>query len=182
MKLFAKLTMCFVVGSICGMKPPAARGEPAPTRYRGLPAELTINQLSERMVQVVLAPLDEATGAARPEPASSVVVEQRPQLMLRRRTLEGAEEVTLGKLTIEIEPHPLAISIRRPDGDIVQTLSFEEEGDTMSFRAAAPLLGMGEGAQQLDRFVGTMTTAPRSTTSGGNLLGRGSSGMTTSGD
>ena len=38
------------------------RGEAAAINYRGAPAELKINGLSERTLQIILAPLDETTG------------------------------------------------------------------------------------------------------------------------
>jgi alpha-glucosidase (family GH31 glycosyl hydrolase) len=123
-----------------------------PIRYRGAPAELSINKLSDRTLQIVLSPIDEATRAPRPEPASSVFVEQEPQSVLRSRELDSAgQTIPFGKLSVKIDPTPLSISLVRSNGDLVQSLRLDEDSGMISFRADAPVLGMGEGAQQLDR-------------------------------
>ncbi|HJQ81565.1 MAG TPA: hypothetical protein VJ828_16505, partial [Lacipirellulaceae bacterium] len=123
-----------------------------PIRYRGAPAELAINKLSDRTLQIVLSPIDEATGEPRPEPRSSVLVEQEPQSVLRSRNLDdGGQDIPVGNLTVKIEPAPLSISLLRSNGDVVQSLRFDKDAGTISFRAKAPVLGMGEGAQQFDR-------------------------------
>jgi alpha-glucosidase/alpha-D-xyloside xylohydrolase len=123
-----------------------------PIRYRGAPAELSINKLSDRTLQIVLAPIDEATGEPRPELPSRVFVEQNPQSVLRSRELDTAgQSVSLGKLALKINSTPLSISLVRSNGDAVQSLQFDDDGGTITFRTAAPVLGMGEGAQQLDR-------------------------------
>ena len=57
----------------------------------------------------------------------------------------------LGKLIVKVDARPLSISLVRQDSEVVQTLKFNEDGDSISFRTEAPVLGMGEGAQQLNR-------------------------------
>src|SRR5262245_27788324 len=71
----------------------------ADVRYRGGKAELTVSAVSDRTVQVVLAPLDDK-GKPRPAPPSTVLVEQKPQLKLRTRELAKAREVSAGKLRV----------------------------------------------------------------------------------
>jgi alpha-glucosidase/alpha-D-xyloside xylohydrolase len=110
-----------------------------------------ISEISEQTLQIVLAPIDESTGEPRPAPASSVTVELEPKEKLRRRALEANEQVDVGNLRVEVIANPIAITIRRPSGETVQTLSFDAKGDAVSFRTDAPVLGMGEGAQQFDR-------------------------------
>jgi hypothetical protein len=122
----------------------------APLRYSHHPAELSLSAVSERTVQIILAPLDEK-GKARPALPSTVLVEQKPQLKLRRRELSGAEEVSVGKLRVQVKPQPLTLSIRGPSGKLVQELTFADADGSMSFRVRAPVLGMGEGAKQFDR-------------------------------
>jgi hypothetical protein len=62
----------------------------APIRYAGNAAELSVSAISEHTVQIVLAPLDEK-GQARSAPPSTVLVELRSALKLRRRELSRAE-------------------------------------------------------------------------------------------
>jgi alpha-glucosidase/alpha-D-xyloside xylohydrolase len=125
--------------------------EPVEIRYRDMPAELVISQISDRTLQIVVAPIDESAGEARPAPPSSVTVPLDPQEKLRRRALESAEQITVGRLRVEVKADPLTVTVRRPSGETVQTLAFDAAGDTLSFRTDATVLGMGEGAQQFDR-------------------------------
>src|SRR5262245_36161021 len=119
-------------------------------RYGGASAELSVSAMSDHTVQIVLAPLDEK-GKPRPAPPSTVLVAQKPQLKLRRRELTGAEEITAGKLRIQVKAAPLTLSVRGPSGKVVQELVFADADGAMGFRTDAPVLGMGEGAQQFDR-------------------------------
>jgi alpha-glucosidase (family GH31 glycosyl hydrolase) len=145
----AKAAWCIAVASGYLLAPSFSRGQPTPIRFHDAPAELSISEVTDHTLQVILSPIDDETGQPRPEPPSNVLVEHRPQVKLRRGSLQADEKITIGKLIVEVKPKPLAIAIRRPNGDLVQELTFD--GDTMSFRAEAPIFGMGEGAQQLDR-------------------------------
>src|SRR5688572_8790359 len=109
----------------CASTVAIVRCEAAEVRYRDTPAELAINQISERTVQIVLAPLDESTGEPRPMPPSGVTVELQPQEKLRRRRLEAAEQIAVGPLRIEVKAEPLTITVRRASGEVVQTLTFD---------------------------------------------------------
>ena len=119
-------------------------------RYAGSPAELSVSAVSERTVQITIAPLD-GKGTRRAAPPSTVLVEQRPDLKLRRRELNDTEEVAVGKLRVRVKAKPLTLSVRGPGDKVVQELTLAEADGSLSFRAAAPVLGMGEGARQFDR-------------------------------
>jgi hypothetical protein len=125
-------------------------GAAEPLRFKDSRVELTVSAVSNRTVQVVVAPLDEKE-TARPGPPSTVLVGERPRVALRRRELAGAEEVSAGKLRVRVKPGPLTVSLKGPSGKVVQELAFSEADGTMTFRASAPVLGMGEGAKQFDR-------------------------------
>jgi alpha-glucosidase/alpha-D-xyloside xylohydrolase len=119
-------------------------------RYGGSPAELSLSAVSERTVQVVLAPLDEH-GKVLPAPPSTVLVEQQPRLQLRRRELAGAEEVAAGKLRVRVNPNPLTIAVTGPSGKVIQEVVVAGDDGALTFRTAAPVLGLGEGGPQFDR-------------------------------
>jgi alpha-glucosidase/alpha-D-xyloside xylohydrolase len=120
-------------------------------RRAGEPAELSIQEISERTIRIELAPLDER-GVPRAEAASSDLVPFPSQEKLRIRELGSSKEIRAGKLRVRVDPNPLTISLRSSDGSQVQTLSFETSTNTaFSFRTDSPVLGMGEGEQQLDR-------------------------------
>ena len=127
-----------------------------PIRYAGKPAELSISAVSEHAAQIVLAPLDDQ-GRAPSAPPSTVLVEHQPQLKWRRRELSAATTVSAGKLRLEVKPQPLTIVIHNAAGKVVQEFVFTEADGAMSFRADAPILGMGEGARQFDRRGGLYT-------------------------
>lgn len=58
----------------------------------------------------------------------------------------------LRALTVTVTRQPLTISVRRKDGKLVQELKFDDSTNgAFSFRTEAPVLGLGEGAQQFDR-------------------------------
>jgi alpha-glucosidase/alpha-D-xyloside xylohydrolase len=137
-----------LVLAACVLNPAAALG--ADVRYGGGRAELSLSAVSERTVQIVLAPLDEK-GKARPAPPSTVLVEQRPQLKLRCRELTEAKDISVGKWRVRVKPGPLTVTIQGPAGRVVQELTFAEADGSVRFRTAAPVLGLGEGAEQFDR-------------------------------
>jgi alpha-glucosidase/alpha-D-xyloside xylohydrolase len=123
-----------------------------PIRYREAPAELAINKLGDRTLQIVLAPIDDETGEPRPEPPSRAFVDQELRPVLRSRELDdGGQTIPFGSLSVKVGAKPLSVSLLRSNGDVLQSLRFDDDGGKISFRAAAPVLGMGEGAQQLDR-------------------------------
>jgi hypothetical protein len=70
-------------------------------RYAGAPAELSVNVMSDRTVEIVLAALDER-GAARPAPPSTALLSIEAQLILRTRELKQAQEVAAGKLLLKL--------------------------------------------------------------------------------
>lgn len=121
----------------------------ATVRYGGHNAELAVSSVSERTLQIVLTPLDEKE--AHSAPASTVMVEQRPKLLLRRRELAGPEEVVAGKWRLRVRPGPLTLSLLGPDGKVVQELVAGEADGSLTFRTDAVVLGLGEGGRQFDR-------------------------------
>src|SRR5262245_24153987 len=142
-------------------------------RYRGDRAELTVAAVSERTEQVVLTPFDEKD-KPRTSPPSTVLVEQKPDVKLRCRELTEVKEVPSGKVTVKVKPGPLTVTIAGPSGKVIQELSFGEDG-SMTFRADAPVLGMGEGGQQFDRRghyhrLVNGQVAPLLATHGGTIL------------
>jgi alpha-glucosidase/alpha-D-xyloside xylohydrolase len=126
---------------------PAAAG---PVRYCGDKAELVVSEVSDWTVQVALAPLDDKDNP-RAAPPSAAFLPLPLREKLRRRELDGPEEVRAGKLHVVIRPGPLTVSVRDDRGKVVQELAVAEDDGTVTFRTDAPVLGLGEGAKQFDR-------------------------------
>lgn len=168
------LTLCLVIGSFHSprsMKGVAAQ-EPAPrssTKAGALDTptesggpgdaaaaskrdrELVISEVSEHTLRILVAPLDER-GRPRLAAPSTVLVPFSSRERLRSRDLAGVGEVAAGRLLVDVRADPLVITVRRPDGSLVQELAFDDgPAGSVTFRTQAPVLGLGEGAQQFDR-------------------------------
>jgi alpha-glucosidase/alpha-D-xyloside xylohydrolase len=121
-------------------------------RFAGKKAELIISEASERMVRVQLLPLDPQGRIQEPTVSSTVLVPFSSTEKLRARELGAERSLHAGKLQLSIKTSPLSVSMRRPDGKLVQELVFGEGTNALlSFRTEAPVLGLGEGANQFDR-------------------------------
>ena len=129
---------------------PTPRGERI--QFGGVPAELVISQISERTLRLELKPLD-AQGQAQTAVPSPVLDSFPMTGKLRLRELVGEKQLRVGQLRVSIKPQPLTVTVRRADGKLVQELGFDESNGTnsISFRTDGPVLGLGEGAEQLDR-------------------------------
>src|SRR5207247_6612710 len=122
-------------------------------RFAGQNTELAISEVSERTVRVELSPLDEQ-GKPRPATPSTVLVSFPRTGRLRARELSAEKELRVGQLRVLFKPRPITVSVRRADERFVQQLVFDEVAATnagVTFRTEAPVLGLGEGAQQFDR-------------------------------
>jgi len=122
-------------------------------RFAGQNAELAISEVSERTVRIQLFPLDEQ-GRPRPATPSTVFFPFPTTGKLRVRELDGEKQIPVGKLRVNIKTSPLTVTVRREDGALVQELVFDDAAATnaaVAFRTSAPVLGLGEGAQQFDR-------------------------------
>jgi alpha-glucosidase (family GH31 glycosyl hydrolase) len=121
-------------------------------RVGGAPVELTVWQVSDRSVRVESAPLD-AQGRAQPAPPSPCLISVPSIQKLSIRELPDSRQLACGNLRVILEPRPLRLTVRRADGTLVQELIFNEQSvsNLIRFRAGAPVLGLGEGAEQFDR-------------------------------
>ena len=124
----------------------------AKLQFAGAPAELVISEISERTLRVTLSPLDEH-GQPWPAPRSAVLAPFSSKVSFRARELAAEKSLRIGKLHVVVRAEPLTISVRGADGKLVQELVFTDlEGTNfVSFRTDAPVLGLGEGANQFDR-------------------------------
>jgi alpha-glucosidase/alpha-D-xyloside xylohydrolase len=128
-----------------------ALADSAPIRFAGLDVELALSEVSERTLRVEVAPLDAAGRPCAGTP-STVLVPFPSTEKLRARELASDKEIGAGRLRVTVRARPLAVSVRGDDGRLVQELVFDEGAPgAVAFRTDALVLGLGEGAQQLDR-------------------------------
>ena len=112
-------------------------------------AELIVSEVSERTVRIQL----QAQGDARSS-GSTVLVPFDSTEKFRTELGERASSRTIrvGRLRVAVKPQPLTVSVGRVNGKPVQELTFEEGTNrAVAFQTAAPVFGLGEGAQQFDR-------------------------------
>src|SRR2546426_3759662 len=124
-----------------------------PVRFAGQNAELVLSEVSERTLRVELFPFDEQ-GRSRPPTPSTVLVPFPSREKLRVRQMAGTKELRAGLMRLTVKTQPLTVTVRRQDGKLVQELTFDDTAATnagVAFHTDAPVLGLGEGAQQYDR-------------------------------
>ena len=124
-----------------------------PVRFAGQNAELVLSEVSERTLRVELFPFDEQ-GRSRPPTPSTVLVPFPSAETLRALQMTGAKELRAGRLRVTVKTQPRTVTVRRQDGKLVQELTFDDTAATnagVAFHTDAPVLGLGEGAQQYDR-------------------------------
>jgi alpha-glucosidase/alpha-D-xyloside xylohydrolase len=144
---------CQLLFCIFVLVTPWAQTFASPIRFAGHDAELVLSEISERTLRVGLFPLDDQ-GHSRPPTPSTVLVPFPSNEKLRARWLTGAKELRAGRLRVTVKTQPLTVTVRRQNGQLVQELTFDEAGGTnagVAFHTDAPVLGLGEGAQQFDR-------------------------------
>jgi len=130
----------------------ATAGADSSIRFDGVPVELTVSEVSERTVRIELSPLDEH-GKAIPAAPSDVLDPFPTKEKLRVRELKGERKIRAGQFRVTIKPQPLAVSVYRANGKLLQELIFNENAGTnsISFHTDATVLGLGEGGDQFDR-------------------------------
>ncbi len=149
------LTGCHRVFFACLLLSLSARTFAAsiPIHFARQNAELVLSEVSERTLRVELFPFDEQ-GRSRPPQRSTVLVPFPSTEKLRARQMTGVKELRAGRLRVTVKTQPLTVTVRREDGKFVQELNFDDIAATnagVAFRTEAPVLGLGEGAQQFDR-------------------------------
>jgi alpha-glucosidase (family GH31 glycosyl hydrolase)/cyclophilin family peptidyl-prolyl cis-trans isomerase len=121
-------------------------------QFGGTPVELAISEVSKQTLRIELFALAEQGHG--PKASSSAALVPFPQTeKLRVRELSRERRLHVGHLRVTVRPQPLSITVWRADGTLVQELAFGEGNQTnsISFRTAGPVLGLGEGADQFDR-------------------------------
>jgi len=121
-------------------------------RFAGHPGELVISEVSERTARIQFFPFD-LNGRPRQPAKSTVLVPFDATEKLRLKALDGTKTVNVGTVRVNVTADPLTIAFQR-NGKQVQRIVLDAASATnaaVHFQTAAPVLGLGEGAQQFDR-------------------------------
>jgi alpha-glucosidase (family GH31 glycosyl hydrolase) len=127
------------------------RASAAPIQYGGFKVELSISQISDKTLRIQLSPIDDQ-GKAEAPAASPMLLPLTGTELTRVRDETGTSGVkTRTHYSVTVQSSPLVISVNRPDGSLVQELTFDDTNNAITFRTAGSVLGLGEGADQFDR-------------------------------
>ena len=120
---------------------PASRA--APLRIEGHELELAVRAAGEHGIRLTLKP----PGPAAAFPDNPALVERKyPDAAISVREIgHQPQKANVGELRVEVSADPLTVSISRPDGSIVQKLTFDEKGGIRFLLDDQPVLGLGEG-------------------------------------
>lgn len=115
---------------------------PATLMTAGEPAELAIRAAGDNAVRVTLKPV----GFTPDFPSTPAVVDRAyPAPAIRVRSLSKPIQQRVGRLTVNVQPSPLTVTVTNAAGQLVQELTFDAEGRLLFKVDEHPILGMGEG-------------------------------------
>jgi alpha-glucosidase (family GH31 glycosyl hydrolase) len=146
MRLFRAICLALAVQLFA----PGAKAAVVPIQFGGQKSELVISEVSDRMARIKLLPIDDSARLNTTN-RSTILVSFPTAERFRARELSDEKEIRAGKLRLRVKAAPLTISILQANGKRIQELVFAEDSNTLKFRTDAPVLGLGEGANQFDR-------------------------------
>jgi alpha-glucosidase (family GH31 glycosyl hydrolase) len=148
-KQIPALWICLVC--LAFWRPASARADSGVT-FGGVPVDLKISEIGDRTVRIELLPVDQPANSDAATPSWTLAVFPAKEIF-HSHDLASKKKLRVGALRVTIRPRPLAITVRRSDGSVVQELAFNPAAGTnaISFRTDAPVLGLGEGGDQFDR-------------------------------
>lgn len=117
--------------------------------YANKEAKLSLFQVSERTVEIVLAPIN-ADGNPIQTTDSNVLVDYTREPIWSGRMIDGSVQKKVGNLIVTIQNFPLKVTITQPNGTIIQELSWADNG-AINFRTESQVFGLGHGGPQFDR-------------------------------
>lgn len=125
--------------------------QPPTIIWGGVPCELSLGSVSERTVQLVVAPLDAQSKPAA-IPANTGFLDLPVAEIFRSCQLVNKREIPAGRMQITLTAQPLTIGVHRADGSLVQQLVLDPDTNgILHFATAAPVFGLGQGDWQFDR-------------------------------
>lgn len=114
----------------------------------GQPAQLDIREAGEHSIRVTLKPLS-FEGDMPYTPA--LIERDYPAPVISLRELDGEVKQRVGSLEVEVRQDPLTVEVTNAAGELVQQITFDDDG-RMSFKLNdQPVLGMGEGGPRQKR-------------------------------
>jgi alpha-glucosidase/alpha-D-xyloside xylohydrolase len=120
-------------------------------RVAGKEVEIAITSVSAHTFRLTVAPIVDGKPAEFPDDGTLVQTAFGAPAA-RFRGAARAQTVKLGDLRVAFTPNPLAFVIETSKGEKLQHINIDKETGVISFATgSAPLLGLGEGGQGVDR-------------------------------
>jgi alpha-glucosidase (family GH31 glycosyl hydrolase) len=108
----------------------------------GKPGRLEIREVEKNSVRITLQP----SGSVPALPFTpALAVRDYPAPVIALEMISQTVKKPLGNLNIEVTPDPLKVIIKNRAGEMVQSLTFNNEGGFSFHKSAEPILGLGEG-------------------------------------
>src|SRR5680860_241459 len=116
----------------------------------GEPAQLDIRISSANSIRVTLKPVSYENDF----PFTPALDQQEyPEPVISLREIEGLVMGKLGNLHVQVRPDPLTVTVTNSSDQLVQEITFQEDGN-LSFKLDdQPILGMGEGGPRAERGI-----------------------------
>ena len=122
----------------------------------GQPAQLDIRKAGENSIRITLKPVSYTSSF----PFTPAVVERIYSVpVISLKTISTAIQKKVGNLTVEVKPSPLSVIVSNGKNEIIQQLTFQDDGNLAFAIGDHPVLGMGEGGPKPTRGV-PWRTAP----------------------
>lgn len=121
-----------------------------PITIQGQPAQLDVRAAGENSIRLTLKPLS----FEEKFPYTPALVEKTyPDPEISIRGLRRALKKQVGALRVEVRPAPLTVVVGNNNGDRIQEIVFQEDGNLSFEIGERPILGMGEGGPKPDKGV-----------------------------
>ncbi|MBO9681369.1 MAG: glycoside hydrolase family 31 protein [Flavisolibacter sp.] len=114
----------------------------------GQPAQLDIRTAGESSIRITLKPISFKENY----PFTPAVVERNyPATAISLREISKPVKKKVGNLNVEVLPSPLTVTVTNAEGQSVQKLIFNDDGNLSFQLNDQPVLGMGEGGPKPQR-------------------------------
>lgn len=114
----------------------------------GEPAQLDIRLSGANSVRVTLKPISYKNDFPY---TPALAQKEYPEPIISLREMEGPLTEQLGNLEVTVQPDPLTVTVANSQGQLVQEITFQDDGNVSFKLDDQPVLGMGEGGPRAER-------------------------------
>lgn len=117
-------------------------------QVQGKPARLELRPAGQHGIRISLLP----DGVESSALSSPMLLDESLEIdAVVLREIDEATKVTVAGFEIRIHDNPLTVEVHRESGEVIQRISFLDDGRLAFEKSDAPILGLGEGGPQPPR-------------------------------